>query len=40
MSSSGELSDLKSELLMLFEIANICQFPFPVEQNASVALMK
>jgi 3-methyladenine DNA glycosylase Tag len=27
-----------SELLMLFEIVNIWQFPFPVQQNASVAL--
>ena len=27
-----------SELLMVFEIVNIWQFPFPVQQNASVAL--
>ena len=29
-----------SELVMLFEIANKNQFPFPVQSNAPVGLMK
>ena len=32
--------DFFSELVMLFEIANIYRFPVPVQQNALVAVMK
>ena len=32
--------DFFSELVMLFEIANIYRFPVPVQQNALVVVMK